>query len=262
MEKLLDHVLQNYGTLEGSCEGKVGVDETVCVKCHSDSYYSPNQPKYDCGNFRRLCVIRYAISRVKLTSDVIGEHIMSCIEGRARVSAASLGGGAGAEALALMHQLSTHAGKFHMVFNNVDREPAWEPIYRDLVATCSRWFANVQVDARFRQGDVSSPFSPFGKYDIVFVSWILSEPAINRAVVLANAANLAHSGGCVLITDRIETDLARDVSALVGGIKSFDLLCDGRILDCWCGVSVPDGDRAKFGIETKGSIAYWALRKT
>lgn len=261
MQRLLDYVVENYRELERFCKVDGDVDVAKCVKCHQDSYYPGGQPKYECLNFRKLYVIRYLVSRVKQTSDLIGEHILPDIKSKADLSAISFGGGPGVEAVALMDQLSNCDGKFDLTFDNIDREACWEPIYQGLVWCFAEWVKNIRVNPRFFQIDVTSNFTA-GQYDVVFVSWILSEMNnMDRFGVLTKAPDLARSRGYIVITDRPEQALAKEMSSLVEQIQGCNLVNHGTMSEIYCGVHVPDEIRDTFRVQLKCNAAWWVLKK-
>ncbi len=260
MQKLIDYVFKNCCKLEDFCEADVvDVNVATCVKCHRDSYFR-GTPKYECHNFRRVYLIRYLATQVKQTSDLIREHILSDIKSRAKLSAVSFGGGPGVEALALMDQLRTARGSHNITFDNIDHEASWEPIYQDLVQRFAEWVKNIKINSRFFQIDITSDITA-GQYDVVFVSWILSEMNNKeRSGVLTKARDLARSEGYILITDRLETDLVEKISSLTRQVEGWNLIHHNPKWEKNCGLDFPP-DSGIFEPKYNCSTAYWVLKK-
>lgn len=261
LKQLSAYVIDKYSEIKGLCQTTgMYADVPTCVSCHSQSYYGGTL-KYQCENFKRVYLLRFLVSHTKQTCDLIEETIISDIAKSADLSSVSFGGGPGVEAFALMEQLSKRDGAYNLLFDNIDRESSWKPIYLDLVQAFSSWITKVKINPRFSQLDVTSKFSAT-TYDIVFVPWIISEMEDEVAqTVLTKARDLARPGRYVVITDRPESDLVGRVSAIVEKIQGWSLINGKAECVSYCGVQFPDEIRDAFWVQLKYSTAYWVLQK-
>jgi len=262
MERLLDYVIEHYLNIEGLCPNTgLSVDRPQCVKCNYERHRGGGKPLYSCQNFRKVYLIRFLITHTKQTCDLIRRTIISDIAKIPNLFVVSFGGGPGVEALALMELLRHYDGKYDFVFDNVDRELSWQPIYQDLVRTFSGWIKNVDVNPRFSQIDVTGDFLA-KQYDIVFVPWILSElDKEGRHRVLSRARDLTQPSKYVVVTDRPESALIRKISESITSIQAWDVIKSEPKFKKHCGIHFPDDLRAKFRAQVEYSTAYWVLKK-
>ena len=259
VQKLLDYVLENYSNLDAKCQvDRRDADVARCSTCHRSSYRPGSMPHYQCPNFRRVYVIRYLATQVQQTSELIAKHVVPSIKSRTSLSALSLGGGPGFEAVALMARLGNYDGTYSLTFDNINLEPAWEPVYTDLIKVFSEWVPNVRVNPRFFPLDVTGELTA-DKYDVVFLSWLLSEiPIDHRPTVLRTAQACGAAGGHILITDRPEANLTAGVASLLEGAAGWRLIESQDQFEMNCGLDFPESGGG-FGPKYKCSTAYWIL---
>lgn len=263
MEKLLDYVIDNYVNVEGLCPNTgLTVKVLQCVKCNYDSNYGRSMPKYGCPNFRKVYLIRFLVSHTKQTCDLIEKTIIADLAKYPNLSAISLGGGPGVEALALITQLNNFDRKYELLFDNVDRESSWKPIYRDLVQTFLKWIDNVNINARFFELDIAEGISA-SKYDVVFIPWVLSEMGDEgRAKILGSARDVTRPNRYVVVTDRPQPDLVGVISSAIDEIHDWDLVDHNGKCVKHCGVHFPDDIQQRFRAQVQYSNAYWILKKS
>lgn len=269
MQRLVEYVLQNYATVEGICQGSGSKAEVArCVDCNSSSFYPSSQPKYDCGNFRRVYLVRFLATHVNSTGLVIAENLQAAIGAKDSLTVVSLGGGPGIEALALMDGLSKYDSKRTVWFENVDLETSWERVYLDIVQRFAKMVGeSVHIDSCFSQYDVTTPLGGgylpdgMGECDVVFVPWVLSHiDKRHWPAVLGNARDLSRPGGHVVVTDRVQQALVKEICTVVG-TEGWHLRKHDTMLKKHCGVSVPDEIQKLFHVELSCSTAYWVLQK-
>lgn len=262
----MDYIFENYRELDDFCEfredvGPVSVDVEECVDCHMRSYYPEDgNPMYQCGNFKRVYLVRYFATQFAQSEFVIKAHILRDVKGKADLSAVSLGGGPAPEALALMNELSSCEGDYNLFFNNIDREASWEEIYHDLAHRFAKRVENAKLKTGFSSSDVTSYVS-HKQYDIVFISWMLSEmDEQDRPQALEMARKLVTPQGYILVTDRLEEAVVESISTIVGGTSGLELQRHDKVQGVYCGVSFPDDLKELFKVRLLGDIAYWVLQ--
>jgi len=261
MQRLLDYVIENYLTIEGLCPNSgLECDIAQCVPCCSENYFG-GTVRYDCFNFKKVYLVRFLISHTKQTCDLIRRTIVPDIAKIANLFVISFGGGPGVEALALMELLRHYDGRYDFVFDNVDRELSWQPIYQDLVQAFSGWVNNVRVTPQFSQIDVTEGFKAH-EYDIVFIPWILSElDKEGRHRVLSRARDLTQPSKYVVVTDRPELDLISKISESITSIQDWELIESDTGFKGWCGAHFPDEIQKAFWVQLTYRTAYWVLKK-
>jgi hypothetical protein len=259
----MNYVFDNYGNFDDFCEFREdmeSVDVEECVECHIESYYDEGNPIYECANFKRVYLFRYLATQFAQSDFVIKEHILPHIEAKVDLSAVSLGGGPAPEALALMNILRTCEGDYNLFFANIDCEASWEAIYQDLAHRFAEGVQNVTLKTTFSSSDVTS-YVPDRKYDIVFISWMLSEmDEQDRPRALEIARDLVTPQGYILVADRLEEAVVESISTIVGGASGLELQRHGKAQKVYCGVSFPDDLKELFKVRLLGDIAYWVLQ--
>ncbi len=261
IQSLMDYVFDNYRELEDFCE-IVGepINTEECVDCHIGSYYPEGNPTYKCDNFKRVYLVRYFATQFAQSDFVIKEHILHHIEGKADLSAVSLGGGPAPEALAFMNGLSSYEGDYNLFFDNIDCEASWEEVYHDISRQFTNYVGNVKLKTRFSCYDVTSYVSE-RRYDIVFISWILSEMSEQDMFkVLKVASNLVTPQGYIVVMDSWETAVVENISSVVHEITELTMQEHDERWTRHCGVSFPDDLREYFKVRLFCDTAYWVLQ--
>jgi hypothetical protein len=261
---LMDYVFKNYSELDTFCKvKKTPVNTSDCVTCCSSSFYG-GISQYACLNFRKVYLIRLLAAQITQTQVPIRIHLINDLRDKSKISAISLGGGPGTEAIALMNELSSWGSNCHLEFVNVDNISGWKPIYKDLVNFFAEKTTNIKLNAKFMQFDVSiTGYKSDRFYDLVFISWILSHiPQLNRARVLRTARDLAKLHGHILVSERKEEAVVKDTSNLLKGISKLTLLELEKETSGHCGISFPDEIYDKFRVRVSCDSNYWLLQKT
>ena len=264
IQRLMQHVFDNYSEFDEFCEftedlEPAPVDVEGCVECHHQSYFDEGNPIYECDNFKRVYLVRYLARQFEQSDFVIKEHVLHHIEGKADLSAVSLGGGPAPEALALMNGLSSYEGDHNLFFDNIDCEASWEDIYHDLAHRFVKRVKNIKLKTGFNSSDVTSYVSD-KQYDIVFISWLLSEmDEQDSSNVLDAARNLAAPLGHILVIDRDESSLVSRISALIGTAQGLALV-EHQSKYIHSIVDFPPDIKATFSPDMGCDCAYWVLQ--
>ena len=265
IQSLMNYVFENYRELDEFCEftedlEPAPVDVEGCVECHMASYWEDRNPVYECANFKRIYLFRYLATQFAQSDFVIKEHVFHSIEDKTDLSAVSLGGGPAPEALALMNELSSCEGDYKLSFDNIDCEASWEEVYHDISRQFTNYVGNVKLKAGFSCYDVISYISE-KRYDIVFISWILSEMnEQDRFKVLKVACDLVTPQGYIIVMDRWETAVVENISSLVREIPELTVQAHEERWTQHCGVSFPDDIFELFKVRSFCDIAYWVLQ--
>jgi len=226
------------------------------------SYYPEDgNPIYQCDNFKRVYLVRYFATQFAQSEFVIKAHILRDVKGKADLSAVSLGGGPAPEALALINILSSCEGDYKLSFDNLDCEASWEDIYHDLAHRFAKRVKNVKLKTGFNSSDVTS-YVPDKQYDIVFISWMLSEiDEQERPQAVEIARDLATPQGYILVTDRLEEAVVESISTIVGGTTGLELQGHDKVQGIYCGVSFPNDLKELFKVRLSGDTAFWILQR-
>ena len=269
IQQLADYIFENYRHFESRCGlHDVPVSFADCADCHSKAYYSRGKPKYDCDNFKFAYLWRYLSAHIAQTEQPLSKCVIPRLEKEGDIRALSLGGGPGTEAIALMNQLKARGGDYSVVFDNLEQEQSWNPIYDDLVNRFAGYLGNISIDARFHQFSAIASLPsqrwihPEG-YHVVFAGWILSEldHKVERARVLSEALGLACHNGSVVITERIEKALINEISEFVQRSAGWSLVGSEDNCQSHAGVSFPEEFLTTFKPKLSYQTAYWVLQK-
>jgi len=257
----MDYVFENYCKLDELCEiqgTRVSVEE--CVECCGGSYYGGDS-EYQCANFKKVYLIKYLAVQVAQIESLIEKYILHDIENKVNLSVVSLGGGPGTEIIALMNELNICAGNYNVSFDNVDREASWKPIYEDLASRFAKQMKNVKLKTSFITCDAAS-YNSDKRYDIVFVSWILSQvDERDRRKILKIAGGLTAEEGHIIVTDRLEPLLITNLSTLIKEIEGLTILEHDKLTD-HCGVTFPEEIKETFEVRILLRTAFWVLQRS
>lgn len=270
VQMLMDYVIKNYRRLEDFCKlDSVEADIKKCVECHRKSYRPGGIPKYQCQNFRKVYLMRYLATHMTQLEAPLLMPIREIAKQQAVVKVASLGGGPGAEAITLMDLIKREGSpdsKYMVIFDNFDSEMSWKPIYNNLTKEFSSYLKNISIQPHFHKWD-------FGKkswvvpdeesYQIVFVSWLLSE--VNdegkRLEVLKQALRTICENGYVIVAERTEQSLTTIVSKVLRDISGAIKVIDEKGNHAGnCGLDL-NQIWDDFEPQAKYQTAYWVLRK-
>jgi hypothetical protein len=260
----MDHVFAKYSTLAKHCPTRDGALVAVddCVQCCSKSHWGGIK-SYDCGNYRSVYVVKYLATQVVHLSRPILDHLTGLVRGGAGVSVAALGGGPGTEALALMDVVQSRGLLgVKLVVDTYDRESSWRPVFRDLTSRFSRMAGTVELRAQFLETDIlHQRFPSSSVYDMVFVSWVLSEvDRQNRGEVVRLAGKLAKPARYLLVADRREPALMANISDVLETVGDLKLIANGEVTDN-CQIEFPDWVKETFQVRINCGSAYWIAKK-
>lgn len=263
IQSLMGYIFDNYCDFEDFCEiAKKPVEVEECVECHRGSYYEKGSPTYECENFKRVYLLRYLATQFAQSAFLIRTYILDDIKGKMDLSVISFGGGPAPEALALVNEIGNRDENYEISFENIDGEASWEPIYYDLTHYFVDQVKNVKLKTSFNCSDVTN-FTSSKHYDIVFISWLLSDmDKQNRPRIVELARDLVTPQGHILVTDRVEEAMVDDISTVIGESKGLNLQEHGELHRYWCGVSFPDELKDCFKFRLNSYTAYWLLRIT
>lgn len=263
IQSLMDYVFKNFCELDASCKVQgVPVSVGECVDCCGRSYFGGNS-EYHCDNFKKVYLVKYLAVQVAQVDLPIKVHLLHRIESKPELSAVSLGGGPGTEAIALMDELRFCDEDFVLIFDNIEREASWATICDDLTQRFAEKIKNVKLKARFIPLDVVLASYDLDRlYDIVFVSWMLSQvEEQDRSRVLEMARSLAEPEGYILVIDRIEPAIVEDISSTLSGIDGLNLIKKEGEVRGHCGVTFPPDIKDIFQVRIFCRATYWLLQR-
>ena len=264
----MTYVFDYYSELEDICQAThKKVDPSECAECHRQAYVPGGVPDYACDNFQKVYVIRYLAAHTVQLEESVSKCFGEQMTEKTVIRGASLGGGPGVEAIALMNQLRSSERNHTVVFHNFDRENSWRPIYFDLLKRFAGHLENICVRPVFRllNFPIVKLKAPDHKpYHIVFVSWILSEldGQEMRSKLLEQVLGSACDEGYIVIADRTEGGLIEQIGQLVERTEGCNLLdCNLEHEGNCHEVDFPREIWDAFGPQANYSTAYWVLRK-
>ena len=191
----------------------------------------------------------------------MGQVVRDDICSRQDISAVSVGGGPGTEAIALMDILGDYQATFSLSFDNLDLEKSWKAIYTDLTRDFAKRTANVRLRTKFTSLDLRSYADNLKSlHDIAFVSWFLSEVGKQDIPgILSAVKGLIKLNGFQVIVDRFEDDLVKSIAAALTKVRGLILKEHDRQIG-HCGVTFPDDIRDAFQVRLIADTAYWVLQ--
>lgn len=263
LQTMMDHVFDRYRQLDTSCSTKgTLVDTKQCVNCCAGSYFG-GRSVYECDNFRRVYLIKYLAVQVAQINLPIKVHLLGYIEEKAILSAISLGGGPGTEAIALMDNLRRE-DNYELTHDSIDSVISWKTMYEDITHFFAKQIKNVKLKNRFITCDLTSTTYDSGKlYDVIFISWILSQIEKQyMSRVLETARGLVKPGGYILVTDRPEETLVKNISAALDEIGGLSWIKKEGKATGHCGVTFPQDIQNTFQVRINCNSIYWLLQSS
>jgi len=266
MQRLVDYTIDNYRILDEHCKiDKVNVSTGQCVTCHIESYKPGGVPRYECENFKRVYLMRYLGSRTAQLEKPLSLLVQESMRRQSVIKGASLGGGAGTEAIALMNQLRLLDTNCTVVFDNFDFEMSWKPIYDDLLTKFSSYLGSISIKPRFHKWDFQTTLwttSNDKPYQVVFVSWLLSEidDKDKRSEVLREVLKSICKNGYVVVADRTELSLIQTISEFVNETSGWKTVDVNTLHEGNCGLEL-ESIWQDFSPQANYSTAYWVLQK-
>jgi len=263
IQTMMNHIFDRYRRLSTSCSIKgIPVDIKNCVRCCADSYFN-GESEYTCENFRKVYLIKYLAVQVEQINWPIKVHLLSYIWEKSTLTAISLGGGPGTEAIALINNL-TDMENFELTHDNVDAVDAWKTMYEDITHWFAKQIEKVKLKTKFISYDfTSASYNSDQLYDIVFVSWILSQ--INRGYrsrVLEIARNLVKPQGYVLVTDRTQDTLVENITTILNEVDGLTWIKKEEQLRHNCGITFPSDIKDDFQVRILCNSTYWLLQSS
>ncbi|MFC1874859.1 hypothetical protein ACFLY3_01705 [Chloroflexota bacterium] len=262
LQKLMNYIFENYCELKEPCKAKgFPVDTETCVKCVKDSWYDGFR-QYECDNFKRVYLIRYLAVQIGQITYPIKVSLLRYIKGIPQISAISLGGGPGTEAIALIDGLRICEGIYNITFENIDGVVSWGEIYNDLASRFEEQVENINLESKFVYCDVTCYKS--GKlFDLVFISWVLSDMDKRKdwLKILEVAKNIVKPNGYILVSDRADDIIIRDISSTLREIGGLEIYREELPVSGHCGIVFPQNVKDTFGPRIGMGATYWVLRK-
>lgn len=209
--------------------------------------------------------MRYMAAHVAIARNAI-ETLDSCtgiLECSNHLRIVSLGGAYGNESIALLDILSRAKVKPKAAMFSVDIEESWKPYHDALVSSCAEHVGISDCACEFINDDATSRLESNDPFDIVFVSWMLSDSDnvghIDR--LLENAVDLAADQRFIIITDRTENSLRKKIEEEIDALPNAGTIACQSFDATPVGFSVPDEITEQFGPKLTGKTCYWVLQK-
>lgn len=262
MQTLMEYVFDRYRKLATMCSfKKIPVETRNCVKCCADSYFG-GKSEYACDNFRRTYLIKYLAVQIEQIDWPIRVHLSSYFREKSAISAISLGGGPGTEAIALMNNLSD-GDNYELTHDDVDAAISWKTMCENITQAFAKQVGNVRLKTRFAAYDLTSATYDLDQlYDIVFVSWILSEiDDHDRSRILKTSRNLVKPQGYVLVTDRTQETLVGNITSSLNNVYGPSRIKKTSQLTHHCGVTFPEDIKDEFQVRINCNSTYWLLQR-
>jgi hypothetical protein len=184
-----------------------------CPDCLHNQYFSGRAVDYSCEQTRLVYVLRFLPVHMQENYSILqGVDATKVSRRDGSINVLALGGGPGSEIAALkkfiLHNKYFGQQVSEIVVTRLDRVSEWKDQYmsvRKLYPT-----NGVQFNFKKIEGDVSTCNDYIGKYDLVFLSYILSELDDNQAIDLAARLKTTLNANAVLIlNDRNEAAVVR-----------------------------------------------------
>ncbi len=194
---------------------------TTCPLCLKNRYYSGQPVQYTCSQLRHIYVLRYLPVHIKENLKVLEALNVKGVEEHweSPVEVLALGGGPGSEVAALQTFVQQNGffgsdvPEIHVT--RLDRVEEWSEIYKT-VRRISKGKSPKYKYFRIN-GDVCSVKKYKGAYDLVFLSYIVSELTDEKAVELGKALSKVVKENFVLIfNDRNEAAVVNRIEMMVG----------------------------------------------
>ncbi|PWB46869.1 MAG: hypothetical protein C3F18_12370 [Nitrosomonadales bacterium] len=235
--------------LAKTCVDKEKVGSS-CSQCLSNRYYSNLPVSYRCDQLRLIYVLRYLPVHFKENLDVLEALNRKGVQNSwgSPVEVLALGGGPGSEIAALQHFVATHgffgsaAPEIHVT--RLDRVAEWKPV-SDTVRKISQGnltkFKYLRID-----GDVCDVNNFKGAYDMVFLSYIVSELTDAKANELGESLAKVVKKKCVLVfNDRNEVQVVRRIEMLAGRFSHISNYVSTAVSHV--GIPYPDAIKDRVG---------------
>ena len=191
-----------------------------CSLCLKNRYYSGQPVQYTCPQLRHVYVLRYLLVHIKENQQVLEALNVKGVEDHweVPVEVLSLGGGPGSEIAALQTFVQengffgSEVPEIHVT--RLDRVEEWGEIYKTVrrISKCGspkyKYFRIID--------DVCSVNKYKGAYDLVFLSYIVSELTDEKAAELGSALSEVVKDNCILVfNDRNEEAVVSRIQIIV-----------------------------------------------
>lgn len=192
-----------------------------CPLCLKNRYYSSRPVQYTCSQLRRIYVLRYLPVHIKENLKVLEALNAKGVENHweVPVEVLALGGGPGSEIAALQTFVKdngffgSEVPEIHVT--RLDRVEEWSEIYK-VVKQIAKGISPKYKYHRIN-GDVCSINKYKGAYDLIFLSYIVSELTDEKAAELGGALSQVVKDHCVLVfNDRNEKAVVNRIETIVG----------------------------------------------
>lgn len=263
IQTMMDHVFDRYRKLASICSIKgIPADTKKCVRCCKDSYFG-GKSEYACDNFRRTYLIKYLAVQAEQIDWPIKTHLSNYISEKSTISAISLGGGPGTEAIALMNNLSGD-DNHELAHDNVDVAISWKTMYEDITHLFAEQIKNVKLKTKFVAYDlISATYDSDQLYDIVFISWILSQIDDQyKSMIMETFRKLVKPQGFVLVTDRTQKTLVENITTALNEVDGLFWIEKEEQLVHHCGVTFPKDIKDDFQVRIFCNSTYWLLQSS
>jgi hypothetical protein len=262
IQAFMTHVFSRYHKLSTRCGINTAPVETEdCVRCCKDSYFG-GKSEYACDNFKRTYLIKYLAVQIEQIGWPIGVHLVRHFDEKSSISAISLGGGPGTEVIALMNNLAGN-DNYQLTHVNIDAAISWKPVYDDIAQAFAKQVGNVKLKTRFVAYDLASTtYNGHRLYDIVFISWILSQiDDDDRSRILKASKNLVRPQGYILVTDRTQKALVENITSSLNEVCGASWIKKTNQLTHHCGVTFPEDIKNEFQVRINCNSTYWLLQR-
>lgn len=192
-----------------------------CPMCLKNRYYSDQPVQYTCSQLRHIYVLRYLPVHIKENLKVLEALNVKGVEKDwdVPVEVLALGGGPGSEIAALQTFVKengffgSEVPEIHVT--RVDRVEEWSEIYK-VVKQVSKGKTPKYKYHRIN-GDVCSIKKYKGAYDLIFLSYIISELTDEKAAELGNALSQVVKDHCILVfNDRNQEAVVNRIESILG----------------------------------------------
>lgn len=191
-----------------------------CPLCLKNRYYSGQPVQYTCSQLRYIYVLRYLPVHIKENLKILEALNAKGVENdwESPVQVLALGGGPGSEIAAL--QTFVHENGFfgsdvpEIHVTRLDRVKEWSEIYKT-VRKISKGNTTKYKYLRIND-DVCAVEKYKGAYDLIFLSYIVSELTDEKAVRLGMALSRVAKESCLLVfNDRNEQAVVNRIRTIV-----------------------------------------------
>lgn len=196
----------------------------TCVDCHRSQFFAACKINYACDQFRSIYILRYLPVHIRENFTILMGLLQTFkandveVNVEEPIEVLSLGCGPGSEIVAF-RMFINQCGYFGSDISNykitkMDSERGWDMLQSEVDKLCIS--KNYRIQYTTEIGDVSTCGYLNKKYDIIFLSYILSELSILEANKIAeNLHSILKSRAILIFNDRNQSMVVNRINQIM-----------------------------------------------